>query len=156
LHPNAAVLDASFSMVTTPTHALSVAQRLPHIDAVESGRIALVHFLVPAGADGVAFFRHRASGFETIDADRARIYYPRLDQELREHGAPPAGYIADSNALFERIALVEGRYNRAILYRSALLHSGAIADTGALSDDPARGRLTVTGFLAGRLQEAEV
>jgi hypothetical protein len=153
LRPDADIIEAAFSMVTTPAHDLSVAQRVPHVDTVEPCRIALVHFLVPGGADGTAFFRHRASGFETLDADRARVFYPSLDRELCERGVPPATYIADSTALFERIALVEGRYNRAILYRSALLHSGAITDLSALSDDPARGRLTVTAFLAGRRQQ---
>jgi hypothetical protein len=141
------LLDASFSIVTTPPDALSVQQRLPHVDAVAPGRIALVHYLAPEGGDGTAFFRHRASGFETIDAARAPAYFERLAAQLRSHSPAPA-YIADSTPLFERIALVEGRFNRAVLYRSAALHSGAIGPDTLLTDDPARGRLTVTAFLS--------
>lgn len=138
-------LDASFSMVTIAPAALSVVQRMPHFDAVQPGRIALVHYL--AEGDGTAFYRHRSTGFETIDEARAPIYFARLNAELRAHGAPGAAYIHDSDTLFERVALIDARPNRAILYRSALLHSGAIKPDTPLSDDPARGRLTVTAFL---------
>lgn len=145
---NVQVLDASFSIVTTPPSALSVQQRLPHVDAVEPGRIALVHYLSPEGGDGTAFYRHRATGFETIDEARATVFYDRLAGELRDTGPPPAAYIAGDTPLFERTALVEARYNRAVLYRSAMLHSGAIGPGAALAPDPLTGRLTITAFLS--------
>ena len=141
------VLDASFSIVTTPPAALATAQRLPHVDAVEPGRIALVHYL-SCGGGGTAFYRHRATGFEVIDEARAPVYYARLNAELRDGGAPAAGYIAGDTPLFEQTALVEPRHNRALIYRSALLHSGAIPPQATLSGDPATGRLTVTAFIA--------
>lgn len=143
------LLDASFSIVTAPPATLDVAQRLPHVDALEPGRIALVHYLAPAGGDGTAFFRHRATGFETIDAARSPTYLATLKAELRE-APPPAAYIRDSTPLFERIAGAEARCNRAVIYRSALLHSGAIRPDAPLDPDPATGRLTVTAFLAAR------
>lgn len=141
------LIDASFSIVTTPPARLSVSQRLPHVDSVELDRVALVHFLSPDGGDGTAFFRHRATGFESVEEARAPAYYARLNAQLAGD-EPAATYIADSTALFERTALVEARYNRAILYRSAMLHSGAIRPDAALDPDPATGRLTVTGFFA--------
>lgn len=139
------LLDASFSIVTTPPGALGVEQRLPHVDAVQPGRIALVHYL--SEGDGTAFFRHRATGFETIDAARSLGYLAALNAELRAD-PPAAAYPFGDTALFERITHVEARYNRAVIYRSALLHSGAIAPGAVLDADPARGRLTVTAFLA--------
>lgn len=147
---SARMLDASFSIVTRAPHELSLEQRLPHVDAVAPGRIAMVHYLSRGSTDGTAFFRHRATGFETIDVARAAIYYPHLDAELRNGAIPDPSYVADSTDLFERIHLVEARYNRAVLYRSAALHSGAIRDATALSADPATGRLTITAFLAAR------
>lgn len=141
------LIDASFSIVTTPPDRLTLPQRLPHVDAVEGGRIALVHYLALDHGDGTAFFRHRSTGFESIDAARAAIYYPQVDAELRHGGAVATGYVNGSTRLFEQIAHVEARYNRAVIYRSALLHSGAIAADAVLSDDPAVGRLTVTAFL---------
>jgi hypothetical protein len=146
LHGAADILDASFSIVTRAPEALSVAQRLPHIDAVEAGRMAIVHYLNPGDPDGTAFYRHRATGFERIDADRAPGYHARLAAELREQGAP-TGYVDAGGALFERTALIPAAYNRALLYPGNILHSGAISAGRALPADPATGRLTVTAFL---------
>lgn len=140
------LIDASFSIVTVPVDQLSVAQRIPHVDAVEAGRIALVHYLAPEGGDGTAFYRHRATGYERVDAARGAEYRTRLGEQLSAT-PPPPGYIAASGDLFERTALVEARFNRAVIYPSALLHSGAIAPDAVLDPDPARGRLTVTAFL---------
>jgi hypothetical protein len=142
------VIDASYSIVTTPPDRLSVRQRLPHCDAFTADRIALVHYLAPAGTDGTAFFRHRSTGFETIDEQRAPIFFDQLDAEIRHHGPPPPTYINGDTALFDTVKRVEARYNRAILYRSRLLHSGAIAADATLSSDPESGRLTITAFLS--------
>jgi hypothetical protein len=142
------VIDASYSIVTTPPADLSVAQRLPHCDAFDRRRIALLHYLSPEGGDGTAFYRHRSTGFETVDRARASIYADQLDAELRHGGPPPPAYLNGDSALFERTFGVVARYNRALLYRSYVLHSGAIAPGAALSPDPATGRLTITGFLS--------
>lgn len=143
------LIDASFSVVTTPPTELSVRQRLPHCDAFAANRIALVHFLSPDGDSGTAFYRHRSTGFETIDEERESIFFGQLEAELRHGGVPAARYLEGDTALFERTLRVPARYNRALVYRSYLLHSGAIPADAALSADPAQGRLTVTGFFAG-------
>lgn len=142
------VIDASFSIVTRAPAALTVQQRLPHVDAFGEERIALIHYLSPEGGDGTAFFRHRSTGFETVDDTRASAYFDRVDAELRDGGSLPKGYIAGDTPLYESTMLGEARYNRAFLYRSYLLHSGAIAPDALLSPDPASGRLTVTAFLS--------
>lgn len=139
------VVNASFSIVTAPPTALTVKQRLPHVDAFGAGRIALIHYLSPEGGDGTAFFRHRATGFETVSDDRAPAYFDALSAELAD-SPPPLAYVADDTPLFERTLAAEARFNRALLYRSYLLHSGAIAPDAALSPDPATGRLTITAF----------
>lgn len=145
-----AVVDTSFSIVTTPPAALSLRQRVPHCDAFTADRVALVHFLSPDSLDGTAFFRHRSTGFEWVDERRRPIFFGQLEAELRLGGVPEPAYVADSTPLFERIALEEARYNRALLYPSWLLHSGAISPGAPLSTDPAIGRLTVTAFLTVR------
>lgn len=141
------VIDASFSIVCTPADALSVPQRLPHCDAFTPDRIALVHYL-SAGHGGTAFFRHRATGFETVTEERRDLYFRQLETELRYGGPPASGYVAGDTALFECIRIAEARCNRALLYRSSNLHSGAIASGAPLSADPRDGRLTVTAFLS--------
>ena len=142
------VIDASFSIVSTPADALTIAQRLPHIDAFTPDRIALIHYLSPTGCDGTAFFRHRATGFETIGEDRRELFFRHLDTELRHAGPPPAAYVAGDTPLFECTRRVAGQYNRALLYRSINLHSGAIAPDAIVSPDPVEGRLTITGFFS--------
>lgn len=141
------VIDASFSIVCTPAEALTVPQRLPHVDAFTPDRIALVHYLAD-GHDGTAFFRHRATGFETVSEERRELYFRQLDTELRYTGPPAPGYVAGDTPLFERIRVAEARFNRALLYRSRNLHSGAISPGASLPADPRTGRLTVTAFLS--------
>ncbi len=140
------LLDASFSMVTKPPERLTVEQRLPHFDAIDPARIALVHYLGAENSGGTAFYRHRATGYETVDAARAPAYLAAVQAEVREEPPAPA-YIDGSTGRFEQVSAVDARFNRAVIYRSALLHSGAIPAGATLSDDPARGRLTVTAFL---------
>ena len=142
------LIDASFSIVTTPPDALTVAQRLPHCDAFTPDRIALVHFLGPDSDEGTAFFRHRSTGFESVNEARRPLYADRLDAELRECGPLPNAYVTSDTPLFDRIALAEARYNRALIYPSFLLHSGMIAPEATLSPSPVTGRLTVTGFFS--------
>lgn len=141
------VIDASFSIVTTPPASLSVKQRLPHVDAFGAERIALIQYLSPEGGDGTAFFRHRTTGFETVSQERARTYFDALDAELADTPPPPA-YVGADTPLFEQTLSAEARFNRALLYRSYVLHSGAIAADAQLSPDPATGRLTITAFFA--------
>ncbi|MGY4397161.1 hypothetical protein ACVWZA_002352 [Sphingomonas sp. UYAg733] len=147
-HGATEVIDASYSIVTRAPAALTVRQRLPHVDAFGEDRIALIHYLSPEGGDGTAFFRHRSTGFETVDEARSPAYFDRLNAELRDGGNRADGYIDGDTTLFERTMLGEARYNRAFLYRSYVLHSGAIAPDAPLSPDPATGRLTVTAFLS--------
>ncbi len=142
----ARVLDAAFSIVTADPASLSVEQRLPHVDALEPGRIAVVHYLAPDDPDGTAFFRHRSTGFETLDRARSETYLPQLRAELAIH--PPGAAYPAGDAIFELLDTIPARDNRAIVYRSAMLHSGAISPGRTLSADPTIGRLTVTAFLA--------
>ena len=141
------VLEARFSIVVTPAGALSLEQRLPHVDAIEPGRLALIHYLVPARTDGTAFYRHRSTGFETVDEDRGPAYYAALTAESKDQ-PPASAFIAGDTPLFQQTACIDGVYNRALLYRSCVLHSGAISPEAALPADPVTGRLTVTGFFA--------
>lgn len=141
------ILDASYSIVTTPPDALTVAQRLPHCDAFERNRFAMVHYL-SSDPSGTAFFRHRSTGFETIDRERAGIFFPQLEAEIRYRGPPAPGYVSEASSLFERIFAVPALFNRAVFYRSWLLHSGDIAPQAGLSPDPVEGRLTITAFFS--------
>lgn len=144
------VVDAFYSLVTTPSSALAPIQRLPHFDEVSPSRLALLHFLSRDESSGTAFYRHRSTGFESIDAERLPAYRAALDADLRQHGMPDAQYIAGDTPIFEQCAVHMGRFNRALLYRSNTLHCALIPPGMALDDDPQTGRLTVNTFLDAR------
>ena len=141
------IVDAFYSLVTTPPSALTPIQRLPHFDEVSPSRLALLHYLSPDESSGTAFYRHRTTGFESIDAGRLAPYRTALDADLRRHGVPDARYIDGDTPVFARVARHEGRFNRALLYRSNTLHCAALPETLSFSPDPADGRLTVNTFL---------
>lgn len=143
------LLGAWYQIVTTPPAALKLVQRVPHFDATEPNRIAIVHYLSEADHGGTAFYRHRATGFETIGPDRVQPYFARLNADVAARGVPVAAYISEDSPDFERTRLFEARFNRALIYRSQSLHSGAIPLDATLSPDPMVGRLTVGMFLAG-------
>ncbi len=141
--------DCFLSMVTTPPEALAPIQRLPHVDGLERDRIAILVYLSGAEKGGTAFFRQRATGFETVDAERRAAFEAALDAGLAEHGQPPAGYIAGDTALYDLVATHEARPNRGLIYRSHALHSAAVAPGADLPEDPLTGRLSLNAMLCG-------
>lgn len=144
------VIDAFYSLVTTPPSELAPIQRLPHFDGVEDGRLALLHYLSRDARGGTAFYRHRTTRFESVDTARLGGYRGALDADLRRTGLPEPAYIAGDTALFERIARFDAVYNRAVLYRSNTLHCAEIPEDMTLSPDPLSGRFTVNTFLSRR------
>jgi hypothetical protein len=147
LDPVPPLFECYFSIVTTPPEALAPIQRLPHVDGIEQDRIAILIYLSGPAMGGTAFYRQRATGFETLDEER----YPRFEAALRagvaEHGMPPPAYIAGDTPLYEQIATYEARPNRALVYRSCALHCAEIPPGTTLPANPAEGRLTVNSFL---------
>lgn len=141
---------AWFSLATTPPADLDLAQRIPHIDGVRPGILAIVHFLSRRDFGGTAFYRHRSTGFEFVDAARHRPYLDALRDDIAREGEPPSGYIGGDTALFERIAAYEPAFNRALVYRGGLLHCARLPNDTALPADPATGRLTIASFLSVR------
>lgn len=146
----AAVISAGYSIVTTRPDELTPIQRLPHFDGFEAERIALLHYLDGAERGGTAFYRHRATGYETISADRHAAYDAALHRDVALHGLPGPAYISGSTPIFEQIARFEARPNRALIYRGHLLHCADLPADLEFTSDPRRARLTVNTFLMGR------
>ena len=143
------VLEAYFSIVTTPPDRLAPIQRLPHFDGFERERIAVLLFLSGPAQGGTAFYRQRATGFETVSRDRFPAFEAALRDGVATHGLPEASYIDGDTALYERIAVHAAAPNRALVYRSQTLHCAAIPPGIALPADPATGRLSINLFLYG-------
>ena len=135
------VVQCSFSVVSVPDGELAPIQRLPHVDTLDPGRVALLHYLSGTGG-GTAFYRHRATGFEVLDEQSFPVFREALERE----GMPKAGYMRGSDSRFEMIGEVEAVPNRAVMYRSRILHSGKIEAGFGFSDAPAEGRLTLNTF----------
>jgi len=136
-----------YSLVTTPPGDLAFLQRVPHIDSVRGDGLATVHYLFRGDWGGTAFYRHRQTGYEYIDEQRRDAYFQRLQEESRSEAAPAGGYIGEGNALFERIGMVEGVFNRLVVYRRNSLHSGTIDNTRVPPPDPLHGRLSINAFI---------
>lgn len=138
-----------YSIVTTPPTQLKLLQRIPHFDTVEPHALAAVHYLFQGDLGGTAFYRHRKTGFETIDHSRMQDYYRSLESENDGPNLPKAnaGYIDGDTPLFEQIANPAGVFNRLVIYPRNLLHSGHIPADSPLSADPRQGRLTISSFI---------
>ncbi len=147
LDPVPQVLETYFSIVTTPPGQLAPIQRLPHFDGFEAERIAVLVYLSGADQGGTAFYRQRATGFESVDRTRFPAFEGALNEGIARHGLPEAGYIDGDTPIYERVATYEARPNRALIYRSQTLHCAAIPPGLPLSADPARGRLSINSFL---------
>ncbi|WP_443751008.1 DUF6445 family protein [Asticcacaulis solisilvae] len=112
-------------------------QAVPHYDGADPGLVAMVHYLCPETYEGTAFYRHRATGIETVDPAREAGFAGVAAAEL-EAGQGMAAY--------EEIARAGMRFNRLIVYRGNSLHRGLLGGAD-LSADPLRGRLTANGFV---------
>lgn len=137
-----------YSLMTTAPGDLSLAQRVPHCDAYEDARLAIVHYLCPERFGGTGFFRHRSTGYESVNDVRAERFRHSLAADFAAKGEPAADYIDADSALFERIHLVEARFNRAVIYRGKLLHCATLAQDMVHTADPLEGRLTIASFLS--------
>ncbi len=139
--------EAYYSLVTTAPADLAPIQRLPHFDGVERGRIAVLLFLGREACGGTAFYRHRATGFETVNAQRLEPFKAALEADIAKHGLPAPRYIAGDTPVYEQVSRYEARFNRALIYRGHTLHCADIPDRLTLSAAPRNGRLTVNIFL---------
>jgi hypothetical protein len=136
-----------YSLVTTPPGRLVFLQRVPHIDSVQDNGLATVHYLFRGDWGGTAFYRHRSTGFESVDESRRTTYFETLQEESRRADATGDGYINGDSPLFERIESVDGAYNRMLVYRRNSLHSGNIDSDRVPPADVYAGRLSINSFI---------
>jgi hypothetical protein len=150
LAKGASLVECNYSLVTTRPEALRPIQRLPHFDSTDPGRIAVLHYLCAGAQGGTSFYRHRASGFETVSPSRMADYAGMIEAEVAKLGLPGADYLRGDTAQFEQTYRVEAVFNRLVIYRGWTLHSGTIPEGFGFSDDPRTGRLTINTFLQAR------
>jgi hypothetical protein len=142
------VTSCHFSLVTTPPSDLTYLQRIPHIDSLANSELAFILYLFKANLGGTAFYRHRKTGFESVDQGRRAEYWRQIEQEQAAVEQASRGYISGDTEFYERIGRQEGVFNRMLIYRRTSLHSADLAPNFVASADPRRGRLSVNGFIA--------
>jgi hypothetical protein len=104
-------------------------------------------FLGHGEQGGTAFYRQRATGFESVDAARLDRFRTELERDVQAHGMPDAEYIAGDTPLYECIAVQPARFNRALIYAGNTLHCAYLPPEVVLNADPLAGRLTLNLFL---------
>jgi hypothetical protein len=138
------------SLATTAPQDLRPIQSVPHVDSCSQTNIASVHYLCPPHHGGTSFYRHRQTGYESLDETRLVDYAPKIKKEVMEAGATVINYMNGDNIFFERIAQVDAKFNRAIFYRSNILHSGNVQASNGLSENPREGRLTANTLIVAK------
>jgi hypothetical protein len=142
------LIEASFSIVSTPPANLSPPQRAPHFDTTDQKHLALLFYLrVPPGS-GTAFYRQRSTGIERVTEANVASFVRTAEAEAARLPAD-SGYIHGSDQFFEQIGVVEAVPDRLIIYHGSLLHSGIIPPGMPFSTDPKVGRLTANLFVRG-------
>lgn len=136
-----------FALSTRPLQDLSALQRIPHYDQIQTGALAMVHYLAHGQGGGTGLFRHTATGFESVNSDRRAHYMEAVAAELERDHHLLTGFAGPATPNFELLDVAEFRFNRAVIYPSNVLHC-ALFDGARLTDDPRSGRLTVNTFYA--------
>jgi hypothetical protein len=141
------ITDSTFSLVATPVDRLVAFQRVPHFDSTDPNRFAVLHYLCGPRHGGTSFYRHRATGIESVTDENRETYIRAVNAEAKAAGMPPARFIDESTDMFERIARYECTLNAALIYRGRILHSVNTPRDFAPDPNPRTGRLTVNTFL---------
>lgn len=136
--------ECNFSIVTLGQDELAPLQRVPHVDTTDPLQFAVLHYLCGEEHGGTSFYRHRATGFETLTADRREEYERVRESEL---STDSFGYIRGDTMHYEQTAAFAAQLNRVLIYRSRTLHSGQIPADASLNPSPRAGRLTANIFL---------
>ena len=141
------ITDSTFSLVATPPEKLVAFQRVPHFDSTDANRLALLHYLCGPEHGGTAFYRHRATGIESVTEQNREAYIRAVNAEAKSGGMPPARFIDEDTEMFERIGRYDCGFNRMLIYQGRILHSVNTPRAFVPTADPRSGRLTVNTFL---------
>ena len=136
-----------FALAVTSAREAAPVQKIPHHDSPDPARLAMVHYLARGDHGGTGFFRHKATGFESVDHGRHAAYVDIAQAQMTARGVGTAAYAGADMADYDLIGQAEGVFNRLIVYRNHVLHS-ALLSAEAGSADPGQGRLTANGFIA--------
>jgi hypothetical protein len=140
--------DASFFSIVNKSRAnLLPLQRIPHYDSIDPRVFAAVVYLFDRANSGTSFYRHRATGYETIGDDNKDNYKMALNRNMKTFGPPAKEYANGSNALFERTHSVDSVFNRIVIYSGNVLHAADIDGSLFTGNDNNQWRLTISSLI---------
>lgn len=146
-HKQLKVLDTYFSIITLKESELSLLQRLPHFDSTHEHYFAVLHYLDKNQHGGTGLFRHKSTGYESINDNRIEEYLAKCQQEIDQFGEPKQGYPNESTRQFECYYQIDYKPNRVAIYPGKLLHSTIVDISTDISDNLANARLTSNIFI---------
>lgn len=147
------IVETSFSIVTTPPDAARQVQLIPHYDSTDPHQLAIMHHLHHLPDTGTAFYRHIRTGIECVNTANTTDFKQGKAEDDAELGPIPPLYTGETNARFENLLQVDGRFNRVLIYQGCLLHAGIIPQGFVYDSDPHKGRLTGNMFVRIRKPE---
>lgn len=137
----------AFSLISSPPTSLQPLQCLPHFDTSSPYYFAILHYLNDGPHGNTAFFRHRPTGFERINDERAPSYFASAQQYIDKEKLATQQYFVKSDDHFEIIDQIEYRPNRLAIYPGNILHSTLVNPETDIDSNPATGRLTANLFI---------
>ena len=138
----------AFSITTLKPGQLHPLMCIPHVDTVDQNQLAILLYLCDDTHGGTSFFKHRQTGYESLDKQRMAEYKESCLKHFATNGQPSQNYILDDTLLFKKINSVNAKFNRLVIYHSHILHSGNININTGLPSSPGKGRLTANSFIS--------
>lgn len=135
-----------FSLTTTPPADLGRANQMPHVDSVGRRKLGVVHFLFDQPLGGTSFYRHHATGWESLDEEREPRYLAIAMTEMEQKGYG-TGYRIERSGLYDLTFEAVPAMDRLVIFPGHLLHGAGVPDDAELTRDPFRGRLTLNSFI---------
>lgn len=140
-------LQDAMCMMTVPEVELGPLQRIPHFDASSPYFFATLLYLCDERHGGTGFYRHNATGYESITPERIEHYLDVSYDELNSKKSERC-YFSESNEFFAKVGFAPATFNRLLVYRGNILHSANILSDMSLNSDPRVGRLTANIFFS--------
>lgn len=141
------VINSAYSLITVPEAELAAPQCNPHFDSISPHYLAVLHYLNVGPYGDTGLFRHRPTGFESINEARMDRYADERQAWFERHGPPARQYFKGSDEQYELYERIEYRPNRLVVYPGCLIHSGLVNTAADIDDDPRTGRLTANLFV---------
>ena len=111
-------------------------------------QLAFIHYLFKANLGGTSFYRHRKTGFESIDQERKPEYMRQVELEAHGPDTPPAEYINGTRRSTNRVATRKGSTTACCCTAAIRSTRGRWRENFIPDPNPRTGRLSINGFLA--------